>query len=311
MEKIVLDPELLRRMYIDEENPMKEIGKCFGVSKTYIKRRLINFNIPIRSFKWSKEEEKYLIENAGNIKAKQMAVDLKRPNYCIQQKAVSLGVSLNVVYPGNIKLGFFDEWNEYMAYILGFIYADGNLETRKNNKGHYRITITSADYEILDKISKLLEHNGKIMLGKYSKNFVQYGHFYRMQISGKENYERILELGVVPRKSKVDHTVPDMPSEVFRHFVRGFFDGDGCITSRSVSCPVIIFTGHQIFLDNLVERLSKELDEDFSARSYKGKGCISIYYYGTRALKILDFMYQNADIYLARKFERFLNVKRR
>ena len=47
---------------------------------------------------------------------------------------------------------FFDEWNDKMAYVLGFIYADGNIS------GDFKhLSITQKAPEILYKIRDLME----------------------------------------------------------------------------------------------------------------------------------------------------------
>lgn len=49
-----------------------------------------------------------------------------------------------------------------------------------------------------------------------------------MQIGSKEWYSDLTLLGFTPSKSKT-LTLPPIPDVLFGHFVRGYFDGDGCV----------------------------------------------------------------------------------
>ena len=42
---------------------------------------------------------------------------------------------MGLKYPVNEK--FFDAWSSEMAYVLGFIFADGSLEDSPNIRGKY------------------------------------------------------------------------------------------------------------------------------------------------------------------------------
>lgn len=67
----------------------------------------------------------------------------------------------------DVNIHFFDIIdNEYKAYILGFILADGHI----SKQGNLMITLQSKDIDILDKINKAMESNYPIRLCK--KNII-------------------------------------------------------------------------------------------------------------------------------------------
>lgn len=47
-------------------------------------------------------------------------------------KQVELKKMLNKKYRYNINEKFFEEWSNDMAYVLGFLYADGSMERNQN-----------------------------------------------------------------------------------------------------------------------------------------------------------------------------------
>ncbi len=104
-----------------------------------------------------------------------------------------------------------------MAYILGFIFADGCLVEYKN--GYYGLDITSKDLKHLRQIKRQLKSGHKI--GKKERG-------YRIQIRNGGIYDDLLRLGLIPRKSKTVQ-FPRVPKEYSSHFIRGLFDGDGSV----------------------------------------------------------------------------------
>lgn len=146
-----------------------------------------------------------------------------------------------------------------MAYVLGFFTADGSMT--KNKRGAHFIEFEITDKDLLYEIRRLLSSNHKIT--KISRN-VRWKNLYRLQIGSKEIFSDLLKIGLTPVKSKTVK-LAKVPGKYFNYFVRGYFDGDGCISSgiynrkdRKGTKHVIIsrFTsGRRVFLQNLLERL--------------------------------------------------------
>ena len=71
-----------------------------------------------------------------------------------------------------------------MAYILGFIVADGSVWKRKNRKDSYVMNITSKDREHLEEIQKAMSSQYK--LGLKSSGSTDEKKYSYIQISNKE-----------------------------------------------------------------------------------------------------------------------------
>lgn len=108
-----------------------------------------------------------------------------------------------------------------MAYVLGFIYADGNIIYTKRGTWFWSLQITDED--ILEEIKKVLQSSHII---SRKKKFDNHKQQYRLQIGSKEMCEDLLKLGLTERKSKTI-LFPYIPKKYFSDFVRGYFDGDG------------------------------------------------------------------------------------
>ena len=120
-----------------------------------------------------------------------------------------------------INKDFFKKWTPKMAYVLGFIYADGNIIYTKRGTWFWSLQIT--DKEILEDIKVVLD-SGHIISKKRKYNNQKQS--YRLQIGSKEMCSDLIRLGLTERKSKTI-LLPEIPKRYFPDFLRGYFDGDG------------------------------------------------------------------------------------
>lgn len=156
---------------------------------------------------------------------------------------------------------FFKQWSPDMAYILGFLFADGTI-THNKTGGAY-VVLQIADKALLEVIRATLASNHKISR-RVHKNGTS--TFYRLQIGSRSLVDDLTTLGVCPQKTK--HMLPTrVPSAYFGDFVRGYFDGDGNVwtghihTNRSKPLFVIQsgFTScSEIFLRSIEARLRSQ-----------------------------------------------------
>ncbi len=207
-----------------------------------------------------------------------------------------------------VNENYFKIWSPNMAYILGFIFADGCLVEYRN--GYHGLDITSKDLNHLRLIKEKLNAEHKI--GKKERGF-------RLQIRNRDIYNDLIKLGLTPRKSKII-SFPEIPKRYSFHFIRGLFDGDGSVMvwresrwRHTWQIRTSFTSGCQRFLQDLERYLRNSVDllEDkvspvkrgYHLRYVSMSGCIALY----------KFMYQgNTNLYLKRKkdkFELFLSLK--
>lgn len=201
-----------------------------------------------------------------------------------------------------------------MAYILGFLYADGNII--KNKRGAHFISFYSADLILLKQIKKRLNSDHKITLRKGSGL-----HNYCIQIGSKEMYKDLLKIGLKENKT-TRMSFPDMKKKYFGDFLRGYFDGDGNVwvgkihKNRKTSHLVIqtSFTSCSgKFLGSLQEYIFKISGQTGSLS--KGKGNYYRLTFSIRGSFILyKIMYNNSQssLFLKRKkmiFARYFKNK--
>lgn len=208
-----------------------------------------------------------------------------------------------------------------MAYVLGYLYADGSMEDASYLRGKY-IRVTSVDKENVLRIRHLLksEHfitERKPRWGKFFGNKIyQSKKAYMLRIGSHKIYNSLIELGLYPKKS-LTVTFPIIPPKFFSHFVRGYFDGDGCISlyrrpgkygQQIMKKLSVIFTsGSYAFL----EKLGFVLADRAGLKHYKvyngWNRSFQLRYSTKDSIKIFKLIYNHttSNLFLRRKFAIF------
>lgn len=206
---------------------------------------------------------------------------------------------------GNINHDYFKTWSNNMAYILGFICADGCLY--RNSYGSYQLNfaIKSDDIEILEFIKKETGAEHKITEDIKNTNYKENYKSVKLRICNREFGLDLENLGVHQRKS-LTIQFPEVPKQYLSHFIRGYFDGDGgfCISKIKKGkynyLRAMICSGSKDFISVLRDNISNECI-DFTPAISNGSA-YSIAYTGSRAIKLGDWMYNDATFYLERKY---------
>ena len=119
---------------------------------------------------------------------------------------------------------FFKIWSPEMAYVLGYFAADGSM--LKNSRGAHFIEFTSTDKILLDNLQKVTSSNHKISMRNKRNN--KWKTQYRLQLGSKEWFADLQLLGFTQKKS-CSLEFPKVSKDLLGHFIRGYFDGDGCV----------------------------------------------------------------------------------
>ncbi|MFA6554620.1 MAG: LAGLIDADG family homing endonuclease [Candidatus Paceibacterota bacterium] len=213
-----------------------------------------------------------------------------------------------------INKDFFKEWTSDMAYILGFLFADGNIV--KTKRGTYFVAIYTADYQLLVSIVQSIGSDHKI-----SERKSETGVVYRIQIGSKDLFNDLVEKGLTPNKSR-RMKLPNVPAKYFNDFVRGYFDGDGNVWvglhNKNRKKPTNVITASftsasNCFLGDLHRQLINRGIKGGSLNVIKSKKCSRLSLSTLDALKLFTIMYTIPhSLFLNRKklvFEKFINMR--
>lgn len=198
---------------------------------------------------------------------------------------------------------------EWKAYFLGLFYADGCI-----TKNTARISLIKNDEHILKTLNEFI-HPNKPLSNKKEKYFVgisgkQYvAHSQStLDISNKHINNRLRELGLFERKSLTLQfpTYQMIPENLMSHFIRGYFDGDGCIQKRKWGQRFYIISSYD-FCNSFQKWLMENLKIE-SKKHSTGKVCRVEIYDKKDIHALYHFLYDSASIYLTRKYLKFKDI---
>lgn len=242
----------------------------------------------------------FIKSNFNNLSQREIARRLNLGKTTVNRWAKEIGLKFK---KHTANEGFFDEFNKINSYILGFIYADGNIAWNPQ-KGYYSITITASekDKDHLENIRNILSSTKPLLYSPKTKS-------YRLIVNSKKLCQRLMQLGVTPRKS-LTMKFPKIPKEYLRHFIRGIIDGDGSVfyRDRKVSpyfC-IRISSGSKKFLQELVKIIKTNIATNGNIRKI-AKNVHLVEYSCSRGKKLANFIYSNANIFLERKYLPYKN----
>jgi intein-encoded DNA endonuclease-like protein len=110
-----------------------------------------------------------------------------------------------------------------------------------------------------------------------------------ISITSKQIGKDLLKLGFDSNKTKTWKQIPKLPNELYRHFVRGYFDGDGSISlnTRKANNRLSGFNRRASFTcynKNILEQISEIVDIEFIYRKHEG---------GTTVIKGRETSFEN------------------
>ena len=202
----------------------------------------------------------------------------------------------------NIDETFFDVIDtEEKAYFLGFLYADGYNNTDRNSVA---LSLKEDDKEILEKLNNLLQPNKPLQYVKIKTT--NSSNQYRLVIANNHISQKLVELGCDKAKtySLIFPSEKQVPKYLVRHFVRGYFDGDGWVGKKAID---VVSTLN--FCNSLAEILNQELNVNsyIRARFPERKNNIrQLEINHKQARTFLKWIYNDSAIYLQRKYDKYI-----
>ena len=312
----------IKRLYEEENMGSTSIGRKLGISEKTIVNQLIKMKVKIRGPKRTYDYEKII----NMYTQEQIPIHLIAKQLNSSEETISKILRQNniEIYGHGIpKFNYhiFDSIDtEEKAYWLGFIFADGYIATINPSKPNYafELSLKSEDFEHLNKFNAFTEfigNNVKVNRGNiyYSTTFkegVTSLERCRWQVSNKHLWETLNSYGCTPRKSST-LKFPDKSifkdESLIRHFIRGYFDGDGCISffDKEHTIPTFsIASKSKESIEPMLAYLPGNLKLHFTNNMYVINTC------GNKAMQCLHYLFDNSSIYLDRKYNLFTNFCR-
>ena len=132
---------------------------------------------------------------------------------------------------------------------------------------------------------------------------------YRYAFKSIPCKEHLIKQGCVPKKSLILNfpNEKQVPKSLIKHFIRGYFDGDGWFTNTD-SCFQVGLIGTENFIKgflNTVEDINTN-NKIFNVHRENGAKRYVFSAYND-VLNFLNWIYKDSKIYLDRKYEHYLD----
>lgn len=202
---------------------------------------------------------------------------------------------------------------EEKAYWLGFLYADGYVNEKTTA---IELSLAEIDYEHIVKFKKFTKSDRPIRKKEVkikNKTYVA----YRLTICSKKIVSDLVSKGCFQNKS-LKLKFPNekqVPKHLIHHFMRGYFDGDGCLSisnSRKNDQPKLSLVGTEEFLteyENNLMHLDDCINYKIPKLELRRKTYYSVAHSGFYQIKdIYNVLYLDSTIYLERKRNKFIAV---
>ena len=255
--------------YCNKKYGLVKTGKLVGVNERIVRKVLIQNNIHIRSLAEA---------NAAN--------------------------SINV-RKYSVNDDYFDNESHNMAYILGFLSADGTVS---RNGNRIKIGLSSVDRNFLELIKEELGVEKKIFDYETNNGYL----VSELQFNSQKIKQKLAEYNVVPGKTETFTFPTNLSKKYWIDFIRGYFDGDGSVGTAGPSAIRWQICSHRPqVLETIVEFLFEEygIPKVSVQKNKHGNSFLyTIQYSNNSTRKIFQILYTPNSLYLPRKFEKFKSI---
>lgn len=295
----------------------REIGDKYGVSYSRVNQIMRANNIERTDTKIKKCQYADVVQmyNDGYT-SRQIAQKYNCCQGVVSKILRRCGAEMRTSSQYNRKYYFNDHYFDNIdthnkAYILGFLYADGcNHSSRRT----VSLKLQERDKEILERINKEIENEKPLVFVDLKQQNNNWQNAYEITLCSRYLSDVLADKGVVPRKSLVI-TYPEwLDRDLFPDFIRGYIDGDGCI-SKDIHHTGVYITGTQSFCESLgkifedtlgitsyhINIPSRAKENDTTTRVIQINGLSDV-------KKLLDWIYKDAELYLQRKYDIYKSI---
>ncbi len=325
-----IDLNAVKQGLLDENGSITKVAKKLNVDYHAIRNLIMKHNLPFNNERKpitaTKEQLQEAYDRLGTVDL--VAKEFGCSDRGIGVKMKKFGIKFNFIYKYTCDDDFFSRDTEEAFYWAGFIAADGCVMANGKNKKDISVLsigVAIKDEQHLINFQNLINHHAPIHYsirkgrevienrnGKLTKRFIKDSKMSSISISSRKIINDIKRFGVVARKSLIYSCPKEIINhKLFHHFMRGYFDGDGCVSLDSNTNNLHFqLLGTFDFLTACKEIFENKLISNNITQLVKRNNIYELNYGGNILTKrIYDYLYKDAKSYLQRKYDKFQHVQ--
>lgn len=263
------EKDIVIKAYIKAYLGQVACGKKIGADTRIVKRILKEANITIRSF-----SEAAVVSNQN------------RRKYFINEE-------------------YFDTESPNMAYILGFLAAEGSVSKRDNS---ITIGLSLKDKDFLQSLLNEMDATYKI------KEYVSSNGYdcCKVAFTSKKIKDKLSEYNIIPAKTFTFKFPKQLNKEYWIDFIRGYFDGNGSVsTAGNHAIRWQLCSATKDVLETIVQFFFEKYNISKTSILKQPRANHILYYiqYSSAPTRqIYHVLYTPNSLYLPRKKEKFEQI---
>jgi hypothetical protein len=248
---------------------------------------------------YSKNNSPLKISELLHLKGSRVYRFLRKENLLKNKRESKLKYHYNEHYFDNID-------STDKAYFLGLIYADGC-----NIGNGLVVALQERDKSILEKFIKYVEFKGDLRF--IPTRCINQQNQFKISLIGKYLSDSLILRGCPSKKSLILRFpgYEIIPNSYMSHFIRGYFDGDGCVyQGKNNSSKGVNFVGTDHFISNLIIQLNNDCNLSLKLPKISNNHTAQVTWGALEDVKTLyNYLYKDKkDLFIERKWEKFNKI---
>ena len=199
--------------------------------------------------------------------------------------------------PIYVNNNYFSEQNNRMAYIMGFLAADGNV-SKNGNRIQSQLSLKDKGH-----LEMIQSEIGGCEVYEYESNGYKSCGWHCCSSQIKKD---LAIYGIIPHKIGTLSIPKVLDKQYWKDFIRGYFDGDGTICKDGTGFRVTITSANK----EILEDINSYFEENGIKPSnlYKDHNNICIRFRSQASIDIYNLLYYNDCLCLKRKKEKYIEL---
>lgn len=197
---------------------------------------------------------------------------------------------------------------EEKAYWLGFMFADGYIVNNENKYGQdqFGISVAEDSADVIEKFKKSIKATNPIRYDT-SQNTNGKQTLHKLVLCSQKTVDDLIDKGCVKQKTLILEPPKHIPDNLIRHFLRGFFDGDGALCrSQKKNSTYIGFTVDFTTTEAVAKWILKVIGMGTVSKEQRRE---YTWYWklsgNQQVIKFYHYLYDDATIWMDRKYNKF------
>lgn len=263
--------------------------------------------IPLKGYDIARICREYLKGKSGLKIEKELGLPTGMAYHCLKKGGVKARPYTEMGKKYTANYDYFETIDTVnKAQVLGFIAADGGLSHTKEGQKNFKITLHEKDTDYLEYIKKEIEYTGPILRVTKNKPYMNLG------VVSPKMFDDLVSHNVTLRKSLTLEPPKGLPKYLYAPFIRGYFEGDGCIhlSTKKVTNAQFNIVGTPAVLNWMGEFFTKKGHVTYRVRAIKNNRAFVLTVSGNQQImKVLDLLYKDGGFVMGRKHKKYLFLK--